>query len=177
MKIRGALVAAFVVAGWAGPAEPAELSPAQHERLRRGEVVLLDALPAGGSGRPAQGGTGLVVVRAPLEIVWPLLVDYPRHAGLYPYVVRSDVLEATARYTLVRYVVGVGPLSFGFHVSATPYPAQRRIEWRLARERPNGLSGRAGGTGRSIPTATASYSRMPWPRPRSCEVHDTYRRA
>jgi hypothetical protein len=36
-------------------------------------------------------------------------------------------------------VVGVGPLSFGFHVNNYPDASRRRLEWRLARERTNQL--------------------------------------
>jgi hypothetical protein len=49
------------------------------------------------------------------------------------------VLEADARHALVRYVVGVGPFSFGFHVNSYPQPARQRVEWRLAHEHPNDL--------------------------------------
>jgi hypothetical protein len=40
---------------------------------------------------------------------------------------------------LVRYVVGVGPFSFGFHVNNYPNQARNRLAWRLARERRNDL--------------------------------------
>jgi hypothetical protein len=49
------------------------------------------------------------------------------------------VLETGAEHALVRYVVGVGPLSFGFHVHNYPDASRRRLEWRLAQERANDL--------------------------------------
>jgi hypothetical protein len=121
-----------------GPAAVAHLTAAERARLERGEVVVLDVLPGGGPAAD-QGGTGLILVAARPETVWHLLVDYPRHAGLYPHVVAADVLEAGAGRTLVRYLVGVGPFSFRFHVHAYPDAARRRLHWDLAPGHPNDL--------------------------------------
>lgn len=132
------LIAALVIlATWTAAANPFSLSPEQRGRLERGEIVVLDVLPPGGGG--AQGGTALARVRATPERVWRVLVDYRGHRGLYPRVIEASVLEADARHALVRYVVGVGPFSFGFHVNNYPQPARQRVEWRLAHEHPNDL--------------------------------------
>jgi ribosome-associated toxin RatA of RatAB toxin-antitoxin module len=119
-------------------APPSGLSDDQHRRLAAGEVILLDTLPPG-AGRATQGGTVLTVVHAPAETVWGVLVDYARHSGLYPRVVGAQVVEADAQHALVRYVVGVGPFSFGFHVNNYPDSARRRLVWRLAEDRSNDL--------------------------------------
>jgi hypothetical protein len=117
----------------------APLSPDVQRRLDAGEIVLLDELPPGGDARDSHGGTAVAVVRATPAAVWRLLVDYAQHAGLYPRVVGAQILETRADRTLVRYVVGVGPFSFGFHVHNFPEPALGRLAWRLAVERPNDL--------------------------------------
>jgi hypothetical protein len=139
---RRLLVALGVLALWLAPAQGrtalGDLSAAERARLERGEVVVQDVLPAGGPAG-AQGGTALVFVPARPEAVWRLLVDYPRHAGRYPHVVAADVLEAGAGRTLVRYLVGVGPFSFRFHVHAYPDAARRRLHWALAPGHPNDL--------------------------------------
>jgi len=121
------------------PAEPVPLSRDEERRLAAGEIVLRDELPPGGDLRHSHGGTAVALVRARPAAVWQLLVDYPNHAGLYPRVVGAEVVEADASRALVRYVVGVGPFSFGFHVNNFPEPARRRLVWRLAHERPNDL--------------------------------------
>lgn len=135
-----ALIAALVtwfsvVPATAGPV----LSADQQRRLDGGEVILLDVLPPGGGAVTGQGGTALSVVHASSEKVWNVLTDYPRHVGLYPRVVTAKVVESDAGRALVRYVVGVGPFSFGFHVDNFPDEGRHRIEWRLARSRPNDL--------------------------------------
>lgn len=135
--VRVLIAALAIVATWTAAANPFSLSPEQRERLERGEIVVLDVLPPGGGG--AQGGTALARVRATSERVWRVLVDYRGHRGLYPRVIEASVLEADARHALVRYVVGVGPFSFGFHVNNYPQPARQRVEWRLAHEHPNDL--------------------------------------
>lgn len=49
------------------------------------------------------------------------------------------MLEADATRALVRYAVGVGPFSFGFHVNNFPEESRGRLVWRLAHDRPNDL--------------------------------------
>jgi hypothetical protein len=132
-------LACLIVAAWRIEANPVGLSPEQVTRLQRGEIVVLDVLPPGRPARAVQGGTGLALIQARPETVWRLLVDYPGHRGLYPGVVGAEVLETDAGHVLVRYVVGVGPFSFGFHVSNWPDAARGRIDWRLAQERPNDI--------------------------------------
>src|SRR3989442_5907326 len=132
------LLVALIVAVWSTEAKPVGLTAEQFERLDHGDVVVLDVLPPGDS-RGGQGGTALARVQATPDTVWRVLVDYPQHRGLYPGVVGAEVLESESDHTLVRYVVGVGPFSFGFHVNNYPDPARRRLEWRLAQERPNDL--------------------------------------
>jgi len=118
-----------------GGAAPPDLSADQRQRLSAGEVVL-DTLPAGAS-KSAGGGTAVGLVRAAPERVWPVLVDYRGHPRYYPRVVSAEVVEADSQHALVRYEVGVGPLSFGFHMVKYPDPVRRRIEWHLDASRPN----------------------------------------
>jgi ribosome-associated toxin RatA of RatAB toxin-antitoxin module len=135
--LRVLIAAAVIVATWATTANPLPLSAEQAARLERGEIVVLDVLPPGGTA--GQGGTALARVKASADRVWQVLVDYRAHRGLYPRVIHAAVLEADAHHTLIRYVVGVGPFSFGFHVNNYPQPARHRLEWRLAHDHPNDL--------------------------------------
>jgi ribosome-associated toxin RatA of RatAB toxin-antitoxin module len=139
MKRWSLLVVLLVVAAWASPGNPLGLSREEQRRLERGEVVVLDLLPPGGPGKDAHGGTAISLVKAPPERVWQVLVDYPRHSGLYPRVTAAKVLERDPAHALVRYVIGVGPFAFDFHIDNYPDPARLRLEWRLAHGRSNGL--------------------------------------
>jgi len=112
------------------------LSADQQHRLAAGEVVVLDTLPPGAS-KSAGGGTAVGLVRAAPERVWPVLVDYRGHPRYYPRVVSAELVEADAQHALVRYEVGVGPFSFGFHMIKYPDPIRRRIEWHLDANRAN----------------------------------------
>lgn len=136
---RGLAIIALILATWLPAASSSGLSDDQWRRLDRREVVLLDQLPPGGGAKGGQGGTGFILVQASPEAVWRVLVDYPGHSGLYPRVVNSEVLERDADHALVRYVVGVGPFSFAFHIHNYPDEARGRLVWRLAHERPNDL--------------------------------------
>lgn len=133
------LLAVLIVATVVPGAKALELSTDQEHRLEIGEVVVMNVLPPGGTAKASQGGTVLALVRATTEVVWQVLTDYPRHLGLYPRVVGARVLESDTDHALVRYVLGIGPFSFGFHVNNYPDEARRRIVWRLAQERPNDL--------------------------------------
>jgi ribosome-associated toxin RatA of RatAB toxin-antitoxin module len=114
------------------------LSDEQRRRLSAGEVVVLDTLPPGAS-KEARGATGMATVRATTEQVWRVLTDYRGHVRYYPRVTGVDVLEADERHVLVRYEVGVGPLTFAFHMNKYPDPVRRRIEWQLAEGKPNSI--------------------------------------
>ncbi len=120
-------------------ANPVTLSSEQRARLDRGEVVLVDILPPGGSRQGGQGGTAIAFVNAVPDAVWKVLVDYPHHSGIYPNVVDSRVISVDGDRSLVRYTVGVGPFSFGFHVDNYPDPVQRRLVWELAQRMRNDL--------------------------------------
>jgi hypothetical protein len=139
MRIAACLLALLVSGAPLVAAGAPALSREQQRRLQGGEVVVLDVLPPGGDVKGSQGGTALAVVHAPSERVWQVLVDYGRHAGLYPRVVGATILELDPARALVRYVVGVGPFSFGFHVNNYPDPARGRLVWRLALDRRNEL--------------------------------------
>jgi ribosome-associated toxin RatA of RatAB toxin-antitoxin module len=117
------------VGAWAHPTP--ELSETQRQRLAAREVVVLDTLPPGAS-PSARGGTGLAIVRATPEQVWRVLTDYRGHPRYYPRVVTAEVVEAHEQRVLVRYTVGIGPLSFDFHMNKYPDVARRRIQWQLA---------------------------------------------
>lgn len=140
LRLLSPVMVALIVALWAANANPSPLglSDEQLRRLDRGEVVVLDVLPAGGRAG-GQGGIAVAVVHASAAEVWDLLVDYPGHSGLYPKVTAVDVLESGSAHALVRYRVGVGPFSFRFHIDNYPDAAHRRLLWRLAPGRPNGL--------------------------------------
>ena len=125
---------------WPATASPPPLPlPADAERrLAAGEIIVLDVLPPNGSAE-SQGGTAVAVVRAPVEKVWGILVDYKGHPRYYPRLVSAQVLESSDGHALVRYTAAVGFLSFTFHMDKTQDPVRRRIEWQLATGRSNSL--------------------------------------
>ena len=122
----------------AAPATPLSLPDDSERRLAAGEIILLDTLPAGASPE-AQGGTAVALVRAPVEKVWGILVDYPGHPRFYPRLTSAEVLETTGGRALVRYVAAIGFLSFTFTMDKYQDPARRRIEWQLAAGHSNSL--------------------------------------
>jgi uncharacterized membrane protein len=71
-------------------------------------------------------------VRAPVDTVWSILVDYPGHPRFYPRLVSAEVLAISEGHALVRYVAAIGFMSFTFHMDKYRDPARRRIDWQLA---------------------------------------------
>ena len=134
------LLLAVIEAGPASSSPPPPLPlPADAEpRLAAGEIIVLDVLPPGASAE-AQGGTAVAIVRAPVEKVWSILVDYKGHPRYYPRLASAEVLESSNGRALVRYTAAVGFLSFTFHMNKTQDPVRRRIEWQLAPGRSNSL--------------------------------------
>jgi ribosome-associated toxin RatA of RatAB toxin-antitoxin module len=147
MKVmwRSVVLSCFLLAVWSpgtwafSSGADLDLSADQASRLDRGEIVLLDTLPPGGPDGGGNGGTAVARVQASPEAVWKLLTGYSDHVGLYPHVIRVQVLETNPVHALVRYVVGVGPFSFGFHVDNFPDETRHRIDYHLDRQRSNGL--------------------------------------
>ena len=139
IRPRALLLALLIVAATAAPANPLALSSDEIGRLERREIVVLDTLPVGAPDAARSGGTALALVNAAPDVVWGVLVDYPRHSGLYPNVVEATVLEEDAAHALVRYRIGVGPFSFGFHVNNYPDAWRGRLAWSLDQGRENGL--------------------------------------
>lgn len=133
------ILALLIVTAWVPAAYSLVLSNGERHRLERGDVVVLDVLPPGRAPAAVQGGTAVSMVHASPDEVWEVLVDYPRHSGLYPRVTSAEVLESDHEHALVRYVVGVGPFTFGFHVDNYPDAAHRRLQWQLASGRSNQL--------------------------------------
>lgn len=122
----------------ATPVPPVDLSVDQQQRLGAGDIVVLDTLPPG-AGKETRGATGLAVLRASPTEVWRVLTDYRNHVRFYPRVTGVDVLQSDDRHALVRYQIGVGPMSFAFHMDKYPDPVRRRIEWHLAEGKSNSL--------------------------------------
>jgi hypothetical protein len=71
-------------------------------------------------------------------------------------VIDVAVVEETGSGTVVGCVVGIGPFSFGFHVTTQPEAARGRLAWRLARDRPTTCSRTAGDTVKWMPTPHGS---------------------
>jgi hypothetical protein len=137
-RARAALVlaaTAFGLLAVAGANSPGACAD-QPDRLAAGEVVVSDTLPPGAS-ESARGGTAVGRMRAAPERVWAVLVDYRGHPRYYPRVISAEPVEVDARHALVRYEVGIGPFSFGFHMVKYPDPSRRRIEWHLDPAHPN----------------------------------------
>ena len=117
---------------------PVGLTDDQRRRLSAGDIVVLDTLPPGAS-QDARGATGMAMVRATPEQVWRVITDYRGHVRYYPRVKTVEVLESDERHALVRYEIGIGPLTFGFYMNKYPDAVRRRVEWQLAEGKSNSL--------------------------------------
>ena len=115
------------------------LSSTDERLLRQGRILFKSEIPAGGSAGGAMGGTALALLQADPDTVWRTLVDFPSHAGLFPRVKESAVLERGGDRTLVRYRVAVGPFAFRFHVNNYADAAAHLLRWELDRGRDNDL--------------------------------------
>ncbi len=111
MLLAGCLfLLAGIAAPTAGPAGDARLAPplprGSIERLERGEVVLL-----AGAERDAPGtARAAVLIRAPAERVWSVMIDCPRAAEFVPNLRRCRVLEQGEGRRLVEHRVKVSAL-------------------------------------------------------------------
>lgn len=107
--------------------------------LRQGRILFKNDVPAGGVGGGALGGTALALLQSDPETVWRTLMDFPSHAGLFPQVKESRVIEHLADQTLVRYLVAVGPFTFRFFIKNYADPSVFVLRWELDHGRRNDL--------------------------------------
>ena len=119
-----------------GLAVPPTLSADHQRRVDTGEIVVLDALPPEASSS-AQGGTAVALVCAPPSVVWDIVVDWRNHPSMYPRVTRAEGTQMDPRRLRVRYTLSIGPFSFDVDMDKYPDPAQRRVTWHLAEDRPS----------------------------------------
>jgi uncharacterized protein YndB with AHSA1/START domain len=122
------------------PSGAAVLSAGDERQLLAGQILYRNDLPGGGpveSG--AMGGTALALLHADRDAVWRTLTDIPGHAGLFPRITESRVLEQEAGRSLVRYQVAVGPFTFHFFVNTYADARAGLIRWQLDRGRDNDL--------------------------------------
>lgn len=117
----------------------APLSWNDAQLLQGGHILFKTETPDRGATGAALGGTARAVVHADADTVWRTLMDFPAHAGLFPTVKASEVIEHGAERTLVRYLVAVGPFAFRFFVNNYADPASRVLRWELDRSRKNDL--------------------------------------
>lgn len=115
------------------------LSSDDQRLLRQGRILFKTDLPDGGTGSGAMGGTALAVLRADTDTVWRTLMNFSGHAGLFPRVKESEVLQHGTDWTLVRYLVAVGPFAFRFFVNNYADPSAHVLRWELDRGRNNDL--------------------------------------
>jgi ribosome-associated toxin RatA of RatAB toxin-antitoxin module len=134
----GRIVLAGALLATASTATPQDVSQEVRERIATGAVVVTRAMPPGAS-KGAKGGTAMAIVRAAPEQVWRVIVDPRTHPQYYPRVTSAETVEGDERHMVVRYEVSVRPFSFTFYVDKYPDAVRRRIEWRLAQDRPQGL--------------------------------------
>ncbi|MFQ5521580.1 MAG: SRPBCC family protein [Candidatus Methylomirabilia bacterium] len=115
------------------------LSSVDKRLLRQGRIVFKKELPTGGIRSGAMGGTALGLLQADTETVWLALLDFPGHAGLFPRVKESEVIEHAGERSLVRYLVAVGPFAFQFFVINYADHASHVLHWKLDQGRENDL--------------------------------------
>jgi len=107
--------------------------------LRRGAIVFSADLPPGPHKDGGMGGTALALLQADREAVWQTLVDFPGHAGLFPKIKESAVIEQQANLTLVSYRVAMGLLSFRFFIKNYVNAPAHTLRWELDQSRHNDL--------------------------------------
>lgn len=115
------------------------LAPDEAARLRRGEVLFRGEVPLRDGRQMGNGGTAIVLVRAPIDQIWKILMDFEGYAGLFPRVRNTEVVERIGNRTLVRFDLQVGPFAFQFFVNNFVRQSERLLLWRLDGERENDL--------------------------------------
>jgi carbon monoxide dehydrogenase subunit G len=125
-------------AGGAGTADSVP-SPAERERVARGEVVFRPgAAPRDGAAvTGARGGLAFVRVPAPPDAVWAILMTPRRYPEIFPGLRAVEVLEESPAAWLLRTDGKFGPFTFSYHTRYRIQPDAFTMAWRLDPTRDN----------------------------------------
>ncbi|MBI4608980.1 MAG: SRPBCC family protein [Candidatus Rokubacteria bacterium] len=107
--------------------------------LKAGAILFRAEVPVGRNGSVGMGGTALAYLQSEPETVWDTLLDFSGHAGLFPRVKETRVIERSAGRTLVSYHVAVGPFSFRFFLNNYADAEAHLLRWELDQSRDNDL--------------------------------------
>jgi ribosome-associated toxin RatA of RatAB toxin-antitoxin module len=137
--LRAAALFALIVLLLIPAASAPALSDSDAIRLKRGEIVFSADLPPGPIKEGGMGGTAVALLNADAEAVWQTLLDFQGHAGLFPRVKESAVIEQRADQTVVGYRIAVGFFSFRFFVRNYADAPAHTLRWELDQSRENDL--------------------------------------
>lgn len=131
------LIVSLVPAAWALDFNKHEMS-----RLAAGKTVK-KVLPSSRQ-NGFYGGTGFIMVDAPPEVIWKMLVDWDIYKKAFPHTVEAVELKRQGDRSLVRLRLGYKLLSVKYHVDVVRKKEDLTMSFTLAKNLPHDITSTRG---------------------------------
>jgi carbon monoxide dehydrogenase subunit G len=135
--VRALLAAVAVLVSAPAGAQAPEFSAAEKKLLAAGEVVRQELPTSRKSG--FYGGSGWVIVDAPPETIFAVLVDWNNYVRAFPNTVEVRELSRKGDRSLVRMRLGHPVISVTYHLEMLKEPAKRVLSFKQVGTHPSDL--------------------------------------
>ena len=132
-----ALVVSLVPMAWA-----LDFSKQEMSRLAAGKTVKKRLPNSRQNG--FYGGTGFILVDAPADEIWKMLMDWKVYPSAFPHTVEAKELKRRGNRSLVRMRLGYKLLSVKYHVSVMHDEEGLTISFELDESRPHDITATRG---------------------------------
>lgn len=121
----------------APPAEPS-FTDEELGMLNKGEPVFREERFKDKKGHESGQGVGYILINAPPEDIWKVILDYDSYAGFYPNVHTAKLTKKEGDHYYVHFVLDVvGVLKIKYNVDHTYIPADNRLTWKMDQSKKN----------------------------------------
>lgn len=119
-----------------------DLTPADLEHLAAGDLVRKSLPNSCRNG--FYGGTGFMVVDAPVNAVWAAIQDWEAYPKAFPNTVETTEIARSGDKSLIRMRLGYRILSVKYHVSVVRDEEKKMMSFTLATNRPHDIDNARG---------------------------------
>ncbi len=128
----------LVATSKADPPPYPKFTPEQEAKLERGEPVMREEQFTDEKGHRVGRGVAYIVIDAPPERIWDVILDYDHYAEFYPNVHSAKITKKEGNHIYVHFVLNVlGVLKVKYNVDHTFHKEANRLTWKMDQTKKN----------------------------------------
>ena len=114
------------------------LTPEQEAKLSKGEPVLREEQFTDDKGHRVGRGVVYIVIDAPPEKIWDVILDYDHYAEFYPNVHKAEITKKEGNHIYVYFVLNaLGVLKIKYNIDHTFHKDENRLTWKMDQSKKN----------------------------------------